>query len=401
MLLVALYALACTLSITCDITNNMINREFWIKHIKNAWKNKSVIWLSGVRRAGKTFLCRSIDNVEYFDCELIRVKKRLEDPEAFLKSLREKSIIVLDEVHRLDNASEVLKIAADYFSNIKIIATGSSSLGASKKFKDTLTDRKINIWLTPMILKDLENFKRQNIEHRLLYGGLPPFFQSKEIPENGFQGWMDDYWAKDIQELFRLMNRSSFQKFAELLFMQSGGIFEATRFTKPCEVSRTAINNYLKALEETYVVHIIKPFSSYKPTEIISAPKVYAFDTGFVCYYKEWDKLRREDLGYLWEHFVLNELQANMQTRQINYWRDKRGHEIDFVIKKRGRNPIAIECKWSSDNFNLSGLEAFRRQYPQGENYLVANDVDMTLTRRFGELEIKFIDLHSLIKEII
>lgn len=378
----------------------MIKRTFWIKKVNDAWEEKSVIWLSGVRRAGKTFLCKSLGSVEYFDCELIAVKKKLEDPEAFLKSLGKKKTIVLDEIHRLDNASEVLKIAADYFVNIKIIATGSSSLGASKKFKDTLTDRKVNLWLTPMILEDLSDFKNQRLEHRLLHGGLPPFFMSTEIPEKSFQGWVDDYWAKDIQELFRLMNKPSFQKFAELLFMQSNGIFEATRFTKPCEVSRTAINNYLKVLEETYVVHVIKPFSSYKPTEIISAPKVYAFDTGFVCYYKEWDKLRREDLGHLWEHFVLNEIQATLQTRKINYWRDKRGHEIDFVFKKRGKPIIAIECKWSSTSFNSSGIEAFRRQYPEGKNYLVANDIDMNLIRKFGDLEIEFVNLKSLIEAL-
>ncbi len=379
----------------------MIKRTFWQKKVKEAWRQKSVIWLSGVRRAGKTFLCKSLEEVEYFDCELIRVKNKLEDPETFFKSLDKKRTIVLDEIHRLGNASEVLKIAADYFTNIKTIATGSSSLGASRKFKDTLTGRKVNLWLTPMILEDLKDFKNQKIEHRLLHGGLPPFFMSSEVPEKNFQDWMDDYWAKDIQELFRLMNRSSFQKFAELLFMQSGGIFEATRFTKPCEVSRTAINNYLKVLEETYVIHIIKPFSSYKPTEIISAPKVYAFDTGFVCYYREWDKLRREDLGYLWEHFVLNEVQANLQTRRINYWRDKRGHEVDFIMQKRGKPLIAIECKWSGNSFDSSGLEAFRRQYPKGENYLVANDIDMTLTKKIRDLEIDFVSLETLIKKII
>lgn len=395
-----LFAYLDTYSTLCGTTYNMIKRAFWIKKINEAWKEKSVTWLSGVRRVGKTFLCRSLKGVEYFDCELIKTKKNLEDPEAFLKSLGKKRTIVLDEIHRLNNTSEVLKIAADYFPHIKVIATGSSSLGASKKFKDTLTDRKVNLWLTPMILKDLTDFKKQKIEHRLLHGGLPPFFMSQEVPEKNFQGWIDDYWAKDIQELFRLMNRASFQKFAELLFTQSGGIFEATRFTKPCEVSRIAINNYLKALEETYIIHIIKPFSSYKPTEIVSAPKVYAFDTGFVCYYREWDKLRREDLGYLWEHFVLNEIQANLQTRRINYWRDKRGHEIDFVLKKRGKDPIAIECKWNSDNFNSRGMEAFRRQHPKGKNYLVANDVDMTLTRRLGDLKVDFVNLESLIKEL-
>ena len=77
-----------------------------------------------------------------------------------------------------------------------------------------------------------------------------------------------------------------FQKFTELILAHSGALFEATRFSTPCEVSRTTIGNYLNVLEATFVAHVIRPFSNHKPTEIISAPKVYAFDTGFVCYYR-------------------------------------------------------------------------------------------------------------------
>ena len=46
-------------------------------------------------------------------------------------------------------------------------------------------------------------------------------------------------------------------KFAEMLFAQSGGISEANRFARPCEVSRTTISNYLSVLEATFVVHVI------------------------------------------------------------------------------------------------------------------------------------------------
>ena len=57
---------------------------------------------------------------------------------------------------------------------------------------------------------------------RLLHGGLPPFFLSPAVPDADFQEWMDAYWAKDIQELFRLERRHSFLRFAELLWRQSG-----------------------------------------------------------------------------------------------------------------------------------------------------------------------------------
>jgi len=49
----------------------------------------------------------------------------MEDREGFLENLRGKRI-VLDEVHRPDNTSELLKIAADHFPDIRIMATTRS-----------------------------------------------------------------------------------------------------------------------------------------------------------------------------------------------------------------------------------------------------------------------------------
>ncbi len=374
----------------------MVTRKFWIERINRAWKGRSVIWLSGVRRAGKTFLCQSLPKVEYFDCELPRVRRMMEDSQSFLDGLHGRKVI-LDEIHRLINPSEILKIASDHYPDIKIIATGSSTLGASTKFRDTLTGRKVELWLTPMISQDMSDFSKDDLTHRFQQGGLPPFFLAKRIPESDFQEWMDAYWAKDIQELFRLERRHSFMKFAEMLFAQSGGIFEANRFARPCEVSRTTISNYLSILEATFVVHIIRPYSARRSTEIVSAPKVYAFDTGFVCYYRGWSELRREDKGYLWEHFVLNEMQANLQTRRVLYWRDKRGHEVDFVLTIRQNTPIAIECKFSQSEFDAKNIISFRRQYPDGENFVVASDVNRPFSCKYGVVTVKFVNLKDLI----
>lgn len=377
----------------------MRTRHFWLGLIRRAWRSRTVVWLAGVRRAGKTTLCGSLPGAEYFDCELPRVRNMLAQPEAFLDGMRGKTV-VLDEIHRLANPSELLKIAADHYRNVRIIATGSSMLGASSRFRDTLAGRKAELWLTPMMSVDLADFGRTNLKRRLLHGGLPSFFLSDDVPERDFQEWMDAYWAKDIQELFRLERRHSFQRFTELLFAQSGGMFEATRFTRVCEVSRTTITNYLSVLEATYVVHVLRPFSARRATEIISAPKVYGFDTGFVCYHRGWHTLRQDDLGPLWEHYVLNELHARLQTRQIRYWRDKRQHEMDFVLVPHGRAPVAIECKWSASGFDPSSLLAFRRLHKQGQNYVVAQDVERAFTQTYEGCQVNFVSLSQLIDKI-
>lgn len=377
---------------------HQIKRDFWINRIEQAWKRKSVIWLSGVRRAGKTVLCQSLDDIEYFDCELPRTRRLLEDPEAFLQDLEGKRI-VLDEIHRLSNPSELLKIAADHFPKSKIIATGSSTLGTSSKFQDTLTGRKERVWLTPILHLESNFFGDQTQQHRFLFGGLPPYFLSEKLPEHDYQDWIDSYWAKDIQELFRLEKRHSFHKFVELILTQSGSMFEATRFSTPCEASRSTIMNYLSVLEATHVAHVIRPFNTHRTKEIVSAPRVYGFDTGFICHYRGWLTLRREDLGNLWEHIVLNEIHGLFYPKEVRYWRDKQGHEIDFILLQyRNSHPITIDCKWKSTAFDPINLKAFRRFYPEGDNYVISYDLDKPFHRQYDELKVSFIPLSQISK---
>ena len=373
----------------------MVNRQFWLERIEQQWSRRSILWLRGVRRAGKTSLSQSLPDVEYFDCELPRVRRAMEDPESFLHGLRGKRV-VLDEVHRLPNPSELLKIAADHFPKVRILATGSSTLGASSRFRDTLAGRKTELWLTPMIEADLADFGDTDLPHRLLHGGLPPFFLSPEPPERDFQEWMDAFWAKDIQELFRLDRRTSFQRFVELLMAQSGGIFEATRFAAPCEISRTTITNYLAVLEATSVALVLRPFSSRRSNEIIAAPKVYGFDTGFVCAHRGWTSLRRDDLGHLWEHYVLNELTAHLQTSALRYWRDKQGHEVDLIWAPRGKAPLAIECKWSARDFDPANLLVFARAYPKATLLVTTPDARPGFTRKYSGIEVQFLTLDRL-----
>lgn len=290
----------------------------------------------------------------------------------------------------------MLKLAADHYPNVRILATGSSTLGASGKFRDTLAGRKRTLRLTPMIQEDLKDFGRTDLRFRMHRGGLPSFFLAGEFPEADYQDWFDGYWAKDLQELFRLERRAGFQKLMELAFIQSGGIFEASTFAAPCGISRTTVATYLGILEETMVVHVLRPFHSAKGREVVQAPKVYGFDTGFVCHHRGWTQLRDEDLGPLWEHLVLNELAACLQDRPIHYWRDKERHAVDFVLARDPAAPIAIEAKWKAEAFDPRNLRIFRKLYPEGANFLAAHDVDRPYNRRFGELTVRFLGLRHL-----
>lgn len=98
----------------------MIKRKYWLKKIELSWRERSILWLSGVRRSGKTVLSQTLPNIDYYDCELPRIRGLMADPEVFLKD-RQGKRIVLDEIHCLDNPSELLKIAADHILRQKFL----------------------------------------------------------------------------------------------------------------------------------------------------------------------------------------------------------------------------------------------------------------------------------------
>lgn len=372
----------------------MVDRPYWINLIQEALKRRPIVWLAGVRRSGKTFLCHMLEGTQYYDCELPSARREIER-DGFWEN-HEHQTVILDEVHRLSHPAEVLKIAADHYKTVRIIATGSSTLSATAKFRDTLTGRKTRVWLTPANSLDADAFKIRDFKKRLLHGGLPPFLLAAQWEERDYQEWLDSFWSRDIQELFRLGNRSSFLKFFELMMSQSGGIFEAQRFATPCEVSRPTIANYLSVLETTLTAHVIRPYSKRLATEIVAAPKVYGFDTGFVCFAKGWHQVPQEQVGILFEHWVLNEFHSHLQEPALNYWRDKAGHEMDFVWKRRGQDPIAIECKWQDSLFDGSSLRSFRNRHPKGENLLITTNKKGISTFRDGPHKITHVGPESL-----
>jgi hypothetical protein len=366
----------------------MVIRDFWRGLIESAWNERPVVWLTGVRRAGKTTLARSLPEVEYFDCELPRTRRVIEeDPEGFLGE-QPPGRLIFDEIHRIANPSELLKIAADHFPHLRVLATGSSTLGASARFRDTLAGRKRHLHLSPVLFSELDAFNGGRLETRLLHGGLPENLLAGDFPEKDFAEWLDAYWARDIQDLFRLEKRSAFLKLLELLLAQSGGLCELNQLAPACGASRQTLSNYLGVLEATGAVHVIRPFSSNRQREIIAMPKVYGFDTGFVCHARGWRSLRHEDFGGLWEHLVLDELRARFQPGEIFYWRDKQKHELDFVLARKGAPPVALECKWKLRTGAPGHFPFFKTLYPNAVLVLVATDATKPrFNRQSGAVE--------------
>ena len=349
----------------------MIQRPHWIRRIEAAWEEASIVWLAGVRRAGKTTLAQSFgtDRVHYLNCDLPVVADMVGDPDLFYGNL-EKGVVIFDEIHQLPDPSKILKVGADLFPHIKILATGSSTLAASKKFKDTLTGRKRLVHLTPVLWDELPAFD-SSLFKRLYHGGLPETLLSEKKPMGFYREWVDSFFARDIQRLFAFRAFDKFTALFEFLMRQSGGLLEVTKASREVGIGRPTVESHLRALEATHAVTLIRPFHGGGQKEIVKMPKVYGFDTGFVSFFRGWDPLRPVDFGPLWEHMALECMQAHLYESKVQYWRDSGGREIDFVVAHSRDEIDVIECKWNPDHFDPGALKVFRGYYPSGNNYIL------------------------------
>lgn len=371
----------------------MINRPFWLNQINKAWEIRPLLWLSGVRRSGKTTLCKMVPDATYLNCDLPSVKRRLDNPEYLYANMSPGSTVIFDEIHRVQDPSLVLKIGTDEYPGLKILATGSSTLSAMKKFRDSLAGRKIQLFLPPVLWNECkDDFSIQNLNQRLLHGGLPEFLLGKSKHEELFSEWIDSYYARDIQELFNVRNRMGFLNLLNLLFIQSGGTLEITSLANESGLSRPTVMSHIEALTVAHAIYLVQPYFGGGKKEIVKRPKLYAFDTGFVTHIKGWNELRETDLGVLWEHLVLDMLRVNYG--QVYYWIDKVKDEIDFIVREQGKIVHTIECKINPEKYSVKAIQKFRTLYPDGRNLCISPHIKEPYKLKKGNIEIEF---HSVI----
>ena len=347
-----------------------------------------MVWLSGVRRVGKTTLARMLPDALYLNCDLPSVRRRLADPELFLRGQPPGATIVLDEIHRLADPSLLLKIAADERPELRILATGTSTLAATGKFRDSLTGRKRAIHLCPVLWEECgDPFPPSGLDRRLLHGGLPePLLRETTSPDD-FAEWIDSFYARDILELFRVRNRQGFLALFRLLLRWSAGQVDFTKLSRLAELSRPTVRSYIDALQIAHAVHLLRPFRGGGGGEIVSRPKCYAFDTGFVAFERGWNRIRASDRGLLWEHLVLDSLRFRHPDHDIFHWRDKGGREVDFVVRRSEGRVDTFECKIDPDEADAAAVKAFRRRYSRGRDFVVAPVVDAPYGIRRGGRE--------------
>jgi uncharacterized protein len=218
---------------------------------------------------------------------------------------------------------------------------------------------------TPAKIIELKN---QFYEY-LLYGGYPKIVLTSEVQmkEKYLQQIIDTYIRKDIRDLASIKNVDKFNRMLEVLASQSGNLLNLSELSITCNLSREALENYIFLLEQTYILHLVRPFNRNIRSEITKMPKVFFFDTGLMqmLWFK---KLQQEVVGSVFETGIYSELVKKYGTDQVNYWRTKDKKEIDFVVKI-ANSALPIEAKMHFQRTVPTVLHTFIDAYsPEGDS---------------------------------
>lgn len=134
------------------------------------------------------------------------------------------------------------------------------------------------IYLPPVLWAECPDaFGITDLDHRMLSGGLPEPLLSPIKQSAFFSEWMDSFYARDIQELFGIRNRTGFLKLLHLLMRQSGGCIDFTNLSHLSELSRPTVKAHVEAMGIAHAVFLLPPYHGGGRREITQRPKCYTF----------------------------------------------------------------------------------------------------------------------------
>ena len=357
--------------------------------------SKKISIIIGPRQVGKTTLLKQLhDEIggHYIDFDILENVEKYNTYTNFINSIKlegynekDKFILFIDEFQKYTDLTKVLKNVYDNHSNIKIYATGSSSIMIKDRIQESLAGRKFLHNIYPLDfeeflyfkgeslskLKKLQNFSgelpiteyKYLLEEYLIYGGYPEVVLSKE-KEKVLTSIFDTFIKQDLVDYLNIKEVLGVKKLIQYIAINNGQKLNITDISEQLSLSREKIESYFEVLQETFIFKKVIPFFTNKTKEIKKAYKQYFIDPGVRNYFcNNFNKLEvRDDKGFLFETLILGELIKN-SNYEIKYWQDKKNREVDFIIDKV-YEIIGLEVKFktklkSSDYKNLELIKEF------------------------------------------
>jgi hypothetical protein len=139
---------------------------------------RSISIILGARQVGKTSLLKRLKDIIkcrslFIDLDIYenrRIFSSYTETINYLKfngyNEKEKFVLYLDEFHTVKGIDKILKNLYDHHPNIKIFATGSSSLEIVRHLKESLAGRKSIFYLYPLTFEEFVYFKDEELAEK-------------------------------------------------------------------------------------------------------------------------------------------------------------------------------------------------------------------------------------------
>src|SRR3989338_9276169 len=396
----------------------MIKNRIIFEELFKQKDDHKISLLIGARQVGKTTLLKQLYDkicVEkkkkgvFLDLDIFTNFEKVNIFENLLNTIRlngyeEKQkdffYLFLDEFQRYSDFSLILKNVYDSLKNVKIYASGSSSIKIKSQIQESLAGRKIINKIYPLsfieylqfhektnLLEQVKNLPklkgtqldkstkelRKELEDFMVYGAYPEVVLSRiEEKPKILESIFDLYIKKDLIEYLNIKKISNVKKLIEFLAINHG---QKIKYEELCQISSLdykEVLNYLNILEETFLIKTIKPFYKNKNKELVKVPKIYFIDSGVRNYFiNNFNESKiRSDFGYLFEGFIVSELIKN-GIETLKFWQNKNQQEVDLVLERDKILPIEIKFKENLKSDDENGMNLFLEEYKLKKGYLI------------------------------
>jgi predicted AAA+ superfamily ATPase len=341
----------------------MIQRTIEEKVRKEVADGRKAIILLGARQVGKTTLMKTLfserDDVLWMngDTTNARILLNPQSVEQLRVMIGRHKVLVVDEAQRVPDIGIVLKLIIDNIPQVKVVATGSSSLDLASRTSEPLTGRKRQFALFPLSFAEMAGHHglpaEQNLlQHRLVYGYYPDIVNSPGEERSLLQELSDSYLYKDILALDKIKKSEHLTRLLRALSFQVGSQVSYTELGRLCGLDNKTVEKYITILEQAFVVFRLGSYARNLRNELKASRKIYFTDNGIrnalIADLRPVEL--RDDIGKLWENFLVSErFKRNAYSENYAnpwFWRTSAQQEIDYVEEKDGCLS-AFEFKWN------------------------------------------------------
>lgn len=329
----------------------MIERPRPLAELRRGLDRLPIVALLGPRQCGKTTLARMIaadGESLYLDLEKPADRRRLESPMQALEGRT--GLVVLDEIQRLPELFEILRVLADDSQTpARFLILGSASPDLVRGVSESLAGR--------VTFVDLGGFGADEVgldavSELWLRGGFPRSFLAAD--GDASLGWRQDFTRtfleRDIPALGLSIPAETLRRFWMMLAHLHAELWNGSAIGRSLGVNDKTARRYLDILVGAFMVRALPPWFENLKKRQVKSPKIFLRDSGLLhslLGIADRDQLLgHPKLGSSWEGFVIEHILDRLGSREAYFWATHQGAELDLMVFHRGRRH-GFEVKFS------------------------------------------------------